>query len=109
MTGFFRRLRNRYPETHPVYSEAVAPRFTAWYVRDANRMLTPVLPFVLPGFAVEHVHTADATLVEILHLMKPTADPQRARPPRLDAFDEASHPICRDRPGGLEAPLHQVP
>jgi hypothetical protein len=24
---------------------------------------TPVLPFVLPGFAVEHVHTADTTLL----------------------------------------------
>jgi hypothetical protein len=26
-------------------------------------MLTPVLPFVLPGFAVEHVHMADTALL----------------------------------------------
>jgi hypothetical protein len=47
--------------------------------------------------------------VEMLHRMKPAAEPQRARPPRLDSFDETRRLICRDRPGGLEAPLHQVP
>ena len=48
-------------------------------------------------------------LVEMLHRMKPTAHPQRARPHTVHRLDQAWRPVRGDRHGRLQPTFDQIP